>query len=190
MTVVADLYAAQPFWIWLAVGVLLLAVEAMFSTEWLLWPAVAAGLVALGVVIAVVARHWDEWGPPIERALSAVGRVITAVKDGVMPVVTEFVAVLRTVWESIAPLVGTLGGLSGALGILGTAWGVTSAVIGGAWEAVSGAVQNALRMLRGAVEIVSGILTGEPLGGVRLVGVVVVMAGVAIGVFASGRRLR
>ena len=37
---------------------------------------------------------------------------------------------------------------------------------------------------------ISGILTGEPLGGVRLVGVVVVMAGVAIGVFASGRRLR
>jgi hypothetical protein len=30
MTVVADLYAAQPFWIWLAVGVLLLAVESMF----------------------------------------------------------------------------------------------------------------------------------------------------------------
>ena len=46
MSVLADLYAAQPFWIWLAVGVLLLAVEAMFSTEWLLWPAVAAGIVA------------------------------------------------------------------------------------------------------------------------------------------------
>ncbi len=32
MTLVADLYTAQPFWIWLGVGVLLLAVEAMFST--------------------------------------------------------------------------------------------------------------------------------------------------------------
>ena len=42
-----DLHAAQPYWIWLAIGVLLLAVEAAFSTEWLLWPAVAAGIVAV-----------------------------------------------------------------------------------------------------------------------------------------------
>lgn len=41
------LYSAQPFWLWLAIGVALLAVEAMFSTEWLLWPAVAAGVTAL-----------------------------------------------------------------------------------------------------------------------------------------------
>lgn len=47
MNVITDLYVAQPFWIWLAVGVLLLAVEAMFSTEWLLWPAVSAGIVAV-----------------------------------------------------------------------------------------------------------------------------------------------
>jgi len=36
----------------------------------------------------------------------------------------------------------------------------------------------------------ASFLVGEPLEGVRLVGVVVVMGGVAIGVFASGRRLR
>jgi membrane protein implicated in regulation of membrane protease activity len=47
MTAIADIYATQPFWIWLAVGVLLLAVEAAFSTEWLLWPAVSAGVVAV-----------------------------------------------------------------------------------------------------------------------------------------------
>ena len=47
MMSLADLYVAQPFWIWLAIGVLLLAVEAMFSTEWLLWPAVSAGVVAV-----------------------------------------------------------------------------------------------------------------------------------------------
>jgi len=47
MTAIADIYAAQPFWIWLALGVLLLAVEAAFSTEWLLWPAVSAGFVAV-----------------------------------------------------------------------------------------------------------------------------------------------
>lgn len=42
-----NLYAAQPFWLWLAIGVVLLGIEAAASTEWLLWPAVAAGLVAL-----------------------------------------------------------------------------------------------------------------------------------------------
>ncbi len=47
MDAVLDIYASQPFWIWLAVGVLLLAVEAALSTEWLLWPAVAAGVVAV-----------------------------------------------------------------------------------------------------------------------------------------------
>lgn len=44
---VLNLYAAQPFWLWLAVGVVLLSVEAMASTEWLLWPAAAAGVTAL-----------------------------------------------------------------------------------------------------------------------------------------------
>ena len=47
MDALLDIYASQPFWIWLAVGVLLLAVEAALSTEWLLWPAVAAGVVAV-----------------------------------------------------------------------------------------------------------------------------------------------
>jgi hypothetical protein len=47
MSALIDLHAAQPFWIWLALGVLLLAVEAAFSTEWLLWPAVSAGMVAV-----------------------------------------------------------------------------------------------------------------------------------------------
>lgn len=47
MDEILDIYASQPFWIWLAVGVLLLAVEAALSTEWLLWPAVSAGVVAV-----------------------------------------------------------------------------------------------------------------------------------------------
>lgn len=47
MGAIVDIYASQPFWIWLAVGVLLLAVEAALSTEWLLWPAVSAGVVAV-----------------------------------------------------------------------------------------------------------------------------------------------
>jgi membrane protein implicated in regulation of membrane protease activity len=47
MQALTELHAAQPYWIWLAVGVILLAIEAAFSTEWLLWPAVAAGVVAV-----------------------------------------------------------------------------------------------------------------------------------------------
>ena len=42
-----DLYSDQPFWIWLAIGVALLAVEVTMTTEWLLWPAAAAGVVAV-----------------------------------------------------------------------------------------------------------------------------------------------
>jgi hypothetical protein len=53
MDVVSDIYNSQPFWIWLAVGVLLLAVEAALSTEWLLWPAVAAGVVAVVTVLGL-----------------------------------------------------------------------------------------------------------------------------------------
>ncbi|RZJ89453.1 MAG: NfeD family protein [Brevundimonas sp.] len=47
MELVANLYASQPFWLWMALGVALLATEAALSTEWLLWPAVAAGVVAV-----------------------------------------------------------------------------------------------------------------------------------------------
>jgi len=47
MDFLTDLYASQPFWLWLALGALLLAIEAAASTEWLLWPAVSAGIVAV-----------------------------------------------------------------------------------------------------------------------------------------------
>ena len=49
----ADLYASQPFWIWLAVAVLILAVESAAQTEWLLWPAVAAGIVAVATALGL-----------------------------------------------------------------------------------------------------------------------------------------
>jgi len=47
MDFIQNLYATQPFWIWLVIGVILLGIEAAASTEWLLWPAVSAGVVAL-----------------------------------------------------------------------------------------------------------------------------------------------
>lgn len=70
MMSLADLYTSQPFWIWLAIGVLLLAVEAMFSTEWLLWPAVSAG------VVAVMTAAGVRLGLPGEVAVFAVLTVI------------------------------------------------------------------------------------------------------------------
>jgi len=71
MDALINLHASQPFWIWLALGVILLAVEAAFSTEWLLWPAVAAGIVA--VVTALHLPLGGFWG---EVALFAVLTVI------------------------------------------------------------------------------------------------------------------
>ncbi|MFJ6024175.1 NfeD family protein [Brevundimonas sp. NPDC092305] len=59
MDALIDLHSAQPFWIWLAIGVLLLAVEAAFSTEWLLWPAVAAGVTAVVAAFAPLG-FWGE----------------------------------------------------------------------------------------------------------------------------------
>ena len=60
MNALIDLHAAQPFWIWLAIGVLLLAVEAAFSTEWLLWPAVAAGITAVVAALGLTNSFWME----------------------------------------------------------------------------------------------------------------------------------
>ena len=73
MQAVIDLYTAQPFWIWLALGVILLAVEAALSTEWLLWPAVSAGMVAILTAFGL------RLGFPGEIALFAVLTIATTV---------------------------------------------------------------------------------------------------------------
>lgn len=62
---IQDLYSTQPFWIWLTVGVALLAIEALTSTEWLLWPAVSAG------VIALVTALFSQLGLGVEVGLFA-----------------------------------------------------------------------------------------------------------------------
>jgi membrane protein implicated in regulation of membrane protease activity len=46
------LYAAHPFWVWIALGAALLAVEVATGSGWMLWPAAAAGIVALLVTFA------------------------------------------------------------------------------------------------------------------------------------------
>ncbi|MDC7681660.1 NfeD family protein [Asticcacaulis sp. BYS171W] len=37
----------QAFWIWLAIGGVILGIEALVGTQWLLWPATGAGIVAV-----------------------------------------------------------------------------------------------------------------------------------------------
>jgi len=46
------LYAAHPFWVWIAIGAALLAVEVATGSGWMLWPAASAGIVALLVTFA------------------------------------------------------------------------------------------------------------------------------------------
>jgi membrane protein implicated in regulation of membrane protease activity len=47
MTWLTELYSTHPFWIWLAVGGLILAAEVATGTGWLLWPAACAAIVAV-----------------------------------------------------------------------------------------------------------------------------------------------
>ena len=47
MDMIATLYANNPFWIWMAFGALLLAIEAATGSGWLLWAAASAAVVGL-----------------------------------------------------------------------------------------------------------------------------------------------
>lgn len=51
MDALADLYATQPFWIWVALAAALLAVEIMTGSGWLLWAAASAAAVAIATGI-------------------------------------------------------------------------------------------------------------------------------------------
>lgn len=70
MQMVADLYAAQPFWIWMGFGALLLAIEAATGTGWLLWAAASAAAVGLITLAGVT-------GAPLEIGLFAALTLVT-----------------------------------------------------------------------------------------------------------------
>ncbi|RAK60066.1 NfeD family protein [Phenylobacterium hankyongense] len=53
MPSLTDLYLQHPFWVWMALGAALLAVEVATGSGWMLWPAASAALVA---VLAEVLR--------------------------------------------------------------------------------------------------------------------------------------
>ena len=63
MHLIAQIYAAHPFWVWLAVGAVLLAVEAATGSGYLLWAAAAAAITALFALLRL--------GPELELAVFA-----------------------------------------------------------------------------------------------------------------------
>lgn len=62
-------YATHPFWVWLAIAAIFLAIEVATGTGWLLWPAASAALV--GLLTLVVAP-----GLAIETGLFAVLTIV------------------------------------------------------------------------------------------------------------------
>lgn len=72
MHVLTDLYAVHPFWIWMALGAILLALEIVTASGYLLWPAGAAAIVALATPLHL--------GAPVEigtfAGLTLVGTLV------------------------------------------------------------------------------------------------------------------
>ena len=66
-----ELYANQPFWIWVGVGALILTAELATGSGWLLWPAVSAALVAWLTLLGV------DVGLPGEIGMFAVFTIAT-----------------------------------------------------------------------------------------------------------------
>ena len=63
-------YETHPFWVWLAIASVFLAVEVATGTGWLLWPAASAGLVGLLTLVVGL-------GLPVEAGLFAVLTIAT-----------------------------------------------------------------------------------------------------------------
>ena len=49
----SELYANQPFWIWVGIGAVILTAELATGSGWLLWPAVSAGIVAYLTLLGI-----------------------------------------------------------------------------------------------------------------------------------------
>lgn len=110
MDAVAGFYALHPFWLWLAIAAIFLAVEVSTGTGWLLWPAASAFVVGLlaevlrpGLVIEVglfavltiattyLARRFlrpvlDPTSPdlndPLQRLIGQRGQVLSTFEQG------------------------------------------------------------------------------------------------------------
>ena len=73
MTFLSDLYFSHPFWVWLAVAAILLAIELPTGSGWLLWPAASAVLVGV-LTLAGVRLGWG--GEVVLFALVALGTTL------------------------------------------------------------------------------------------------------------------
>jgi len=62
----------QAFWVWLTLGILLLGVETLIGTTWMMWMAAAAGLVAVACLTTL------PLGLPLQIAVFAVLTMIPA----------------------------------------------------------------------------------------------------------------
>lgn len=51
MDLIADVYAAQAFWVWAALAAVLLGTEILTGTGWLLWAAASAAVTAVVVTV-------------------------------------------------------------------------------------------------------------------------------------------
>lgn len=51
MNILPDLIASHPFWAWMALGAVFLAVEVATGSGWLLWPAGSAALTGLAMLL-------------------------------------------------------------------------------------------------------------------------------------------
>ena len=126
---VIDLYAAQPFWFWLALGVALLAIEAALSTEWLLWPAVSAGVVAVLGAIGLRVGFWPDAGLFAVLTIAATAasrRLVKQVNPSEIPDIND--RDLRLVGQKAKVTEAFVGG-RGRVFVSGADW---SAVIDGA----------------------------------------------------------
>ena len=70
MHAIFDLYAAQAFWMWIGLAAILLGVETLTGSGYLLWPAGSAGIVG---VVAVGAHQ----GLPRDMVIFAVLTLVT-----------------------------------------------------------------------------------------------------------------
>ena len=52
MQAILDLYAGHAFWVWIGLAALLLAIEALTGSGYLLWPAGSAGIVGVVAISA------------------------------------------------------------------------------------------------------------------------------------------
>ncbi len=101
----------HPMWLWLGAGAALLAAELVIGTEWLLWPAVSAGVVGLLAAFGLEFPLRDQLAlfAVLTVASTFVGRSVLKRRrvDGVD--VNEHLALPGRIGEAAGPLVAGRG---------------------------------------------------------------------------------